>query len=158
MYVDVTQGVNETVRLAHKDDAWEKLTTEIYDGKFSFKQKVSGNYFGGDVVKDKNPRWAPHNKEWEKYTLEDRGNGNVAIKSYLNTYLTQEGEQLVWREQSQNGSELFQFVRHNAPVATGQGLYSNFSGQQSNYSLPAVGNTIVFGQGTRYVGGVKGKD
>ena len=158
MFVGVTRGANETVRLAHKDDAWEKLITEIHDGKFSFKQKVSGHYFGGDVIKDKHPIWAPHNKEWEKYILEDRGNGNVAIRSYVNTYLTQDGEQLVWREHPQNGSELFQFVRPNAPVTTGQGLYPNFSGQQSNYGLPSVGNTIVFGQGNKYVGGVKGKD
>jgi len=68
---------------------------------------------------------------WEKFNLEDRGNGNVAFKSHVNTYLTADGDQLVWRDHPEHGNELFRFDRPH--VQTGQGFNSGgFNAQQGN--------------------------
>jgi len=60
--------------------------------------------------------------------------------------LTQDGNKLVWKENADGGSDLFQVAR---PNTGGQGFNAN-----QEVGLPAVGNIISFGQGNKYVGGV----
>lgn len=153
LFVGVTSGNNEEIGLAQNNKEWEKLYLENHNnGTYSFKQKVSGHYLGSEIGNNLSPRWAKHNKEWEKFAIEDRGNGNVAIKSYHNTYLTGQGNKLVWQTNPTNGTELFRFDRPHSNH--GQGFNAQISNNSNSYGLPSVGNVISFSQGNRHVGGV----
>jgi len=73
------------------------------NGKVALKQNVSGLYLGGKIQNGTQPIFVQHCKDWEQFTLENRGNGGFAIKSHQNTYLVNENGALTWRQNPEGG-------------------------------------------------------
>jgi hypothetical protein len=48
-------------------------------------------FFGGEIANNKTPKVVKQADAWERFKLEERGNGNFVIRSVNNTILTAEG-------------------------------------------------------------------
>lgn len=148
-YLGHSHKQGDHVKLSKSNDANERLIVEVLpDGKYGFRQKVSGLFLGGQIHNKKKPQWVPVLNDWEKFTLEERQGGNIIIRSFANTILTQDGEDLIWRDQGENNHELFTFIYPNRVQHQGQGF-----NQQAQ--VPVVGNIIFIHQGNHYIGGIK---
>jgi len=69
--------------------------------KFAFRQNASGLYMGRTIHENAPPGLTDNKKDWELFTLENRGNG-VVIKSHTNAYLTEDGNSLKWKSNPSN--------------------------------------------------------
>jgi hypothetical protein len=144
-YIGGTKDAGHDIGIADVANEWEDMVFEIVGDKISLKNSVSNNYIGKVCEKGQTLQWTPKRDAWEFFTIQNIGNGVVALKNIKGYYLSNNHKKLVLTDKATQ-SEQWKFMPSYKLLK--MGITS-----LSQHSLPTQGGNQGFNQGGFNQGG-----